>query len=143
MIKEDYVSFETAKLLKVKGFDEDCISVYHDGELQLVSSLGVFCGEGYGEQILTYTNSECNWSPIMITAPTLQMARKWLREKHNLHIEVRSMSDLFNIIKYYWVMTNTETVRWCGESTANTVKSFDKSEEAEEDAIRHALEKLN
>ena len=78
MIAEDYVSFETAKLLKEKGFNESCISVYHDGELQLVSSLGIFCSEGYGEQILTYTNSECEWSPIMISAPTLQMAMKWL-----------------------------------------------------------------
>ena len=32
MITEDYVSFETAKLLKEKGFDEPCVYVYrHDG----------------------------------------------------------------------------------------------------------------
>ena len=88
MITEDYVSFETAKLLKERGFDEECISVYHDGKLQLVSSLGIFCGEGYGEQILTYTNSECKWSPIMISAPTLQMAMKWLREVHDIYIMI-------------------------------------------------------
>lgn len=29
-IKEDYVSFETAKLLKEKGFDEPCV-YRHDG----------------------------------------------------------------------------------------------------------------
>jgi len=86
MITEDYVSFETAKLLKEKGFNERCISVYHDGELQLVSSLGIFCSEGYGEQILAYTNSECEWSPIMISAPTLQMAMKWLRDVQGLNI---------------------------------------------------------
>lgn len=28
MITEDYVSFETAKLLKEKGFDEKCQKVY-------------------------------------------------------------------------------------------------------------------
>lgn len=34
MITEDYVSFETAKLLKEKGFDELCYQKYDsDGEL--------------------------------------------------------------------------------------------------------------
>ena len=30
MITEDYVSFETAKLLKEKGFDEECQQYYGD-----------------------------------------------------------------------------------------------------------------
>jgi hypothetical protein len=90
MITEDYVSYKTAKLLKEKGFDEKCIAVYHDGELQLVSSLGIFSSKGYGEQILTYTNSECEWSPIMISAPTIQMTMKWLREVHNVFIDISS-----------------------------------------------------
>ena len=75
------------------------------------------------------------------------MVRKWLREKHHLHIEVRitnhTMSDMVNVIKYYWVMCDTETGRWCDESTVYNVRAFDKSEEAEEDAIRHALEKID
>ena len=32
MITEDYVSFETAKLLKEKGFDEECQEYYGDYE---------------------------------------------------------------------------------------------------------------
>ena len=34
MIQEDYVSFETAKLLKEKGFDEKTISFYPPGDIQ-------------------------------------------------------------------------------------------------------------
>ena len=34
MITEDYVSFETAKLLKEKGFDEKVISFYPPGDIQ-------------------------------------------------------------------------------------------------------------
>ena len=34
MIKEDYVSFEVAKLLKEKGFDETVISFYPPGDIQ-------------------------------------------------------------------------------------------------------------
>jgi hypothetical protein len=55
MIDEDYVSFETAKLLKEKGFDDfnfTCHSYFY---------------KNFGR-------------------PTLQMAMKWLRVKHNLHI---------------------------------------------------------
>lgn len=28
MVNEDYVSFETAKLLREKGFDENCAALY-------------------------------------------------------------------------------------------------------------------
>ena len=38
MITEDYVSFETAKLLKEKGFDEYCKSVYHVDSICSVAS---------------------------------------------------------------------------------------------------------
>ena len=70
MITEDYVSYETAKLLNEKGFDENTLMVY--------SQNGNFMPYGAIED--TYQ--------VFYTAPTLQMAMKWLREAHNLHIEV-------------------------------------------------------
>lgn len=132
MISEDYVSVETAKLLKEKGFDEECRALYTFWFDEV---------EGPKEDRVENWNIESKY----FSAPTLQMTRKWLREKHHLHIEIRitnhSISNMVNVIKYYWVMCDTETGRWCDESTVYTVKAFDKSEEAEEDAIRHALEK--
>ena len=139
MITEDYVSYNIAKLLKEKGFNEKCIAVYHDKKLQLVSSLGIFSGNGHDEQIVTYTNSECEWSPIMIAAPTLQMAMKWLREVYDLHI-----------IAYPWRANKKERIHWCchvyksfnlfgRKYTNETLKSY---EEACEKAIRYCLEKL-
>lgn len=56
MIIEDYVNFETAKLLKEKGFDEICMYVYR-----------------------------CNGSED-IQKPTLQMVMKWLRNKHKMFV---------------------------------------------------------
>lgn len=138
MITEDYVSFETAKLLKEKGFDEKCISVYHNGKLQLVSSLGVFCGEGYGEQILTYTNSECKWSPIMISAPTIQMAMKWLREVHRLDIDI-SIEYIPKKVYFYSIFKKT-VIRDidCLHSETN-FKSYEETCSA---AIKYCLENL-
>ena len=123
MITEDYVSFETAKLMKGKGFDWEC------------KTMKFYPEPDYDQE-----------SPDGVYAPTLQMAKKWLRKRHNLHIEIRitnhSISSMVNVIKYYWVMCDTETGRWCDKSTIYTVKAFDTPEEAEEDAIKHALEKL-
>ena len=76
MITEDYVSFETAKLLKEKGFDERCTH-YYKNEKYLVDL-------GY-TNIHSYTNSDLVEE---FAAPTLPTAMKWLRRKHNFFIQV-------------------------------------------------------
>lgn len=144
MITEDYVSFETAKLLKEKGFDWQESPFYSEqdrDEWRQNNSYTVPNGQ-YNPEI----PFDSETLTMVVPHVSHQMAMKWLREKHGLHIEIKitdhSMSDVVNVIKYYWVMTNTETGRWCDESTVYNVRAFDKSEEAEEDAIRHALKKL-
>ena len=83
MITEDYVSFEVAKLLKEKGFNEDCLKVYINGELK-----NVITKESIGECTHCYNS----WLyPGDATAPTHQMAMKWLRETYKLHIEVEAL----------------------------------------------------
>ena len=77
MITEDYVSFETAKLLKESGFNED--TNYHYGNDKVL----------YGEDDIKLNNYDLESNGYNgFSAPTLQMAMKWLREVHNLHIEV-------------------------------------------------------
>lgn len=89
MITEDYVSFEVANLLKKKGFNELIGFVYSEnGELMKLSDFGV----------RYLSNSECDdyphWQfPIegvssIVSAPTLQMAMKWLRETHSILLMV-------------------------------------------------------
>lgn len=73
MITEDYVSFEVAKLLKEKGFDEDCYTFYEYDSKELYREERIPC---------------CNSRSDDYAAPTLQMAMKWLREVHNIFIEV-------------------------------------------------------
>ena len=69
MITEDYVSFEIAKLLKEKGFDEYCGYYSSDGEY-------------WGYRVYNHKGKD------YISAPTLQMAMKWLREVHKIEIRV-------------------------------------------------------
>ena len=144
MITEDYVSFETAKLLQEKGFDLEESPFYSEQDRDEWKR-----NAWYSVPNPCYDENIPFDSPTMyVTAPhvSLQMAMKWLRKRHNLHIEIRitnhSISSMVNVIKYYWVMCDTETGRWCDESTVYTVKAFDTPEEAEEDAIKHALENL-
>lgn len=73
MITEDYVSFEIAKLLKEKGFDEEVLAVYIYDNLYVK-----------GENKIVNTANV----PI-IPAPTLQMTMKWLREVHNIYYEIQ------------------------------------------------------
>ena len=76
-ITENYVSFEIAKLLKKKGFNEECEYFYDEYEDE---DEYVICSNGGS----AYNDDE---HPTYYSMPTLQMAMKWLREVHKLHIE--------------------------------------------------------
>lgn len=73
MIEESYVSFEVAKLLKEKGFDERCRQYYYKDNL--IHSRSGVCNE----ELNNYKEVGEGWS-----APTLQMAIKWLEEVHHI-----------------------------------------------------------
>ena len=122
---EDYVSFETAKLLKEKGFDEICYTAYE-----------------------TITNAheveQCsisNWGRLnQVKRPTLQMAMKWLRKVHNIDIEVRThyLSHLKqNDVRYY-----SGKILKGSEDVIHTIYSKDTYEEVCELAIKYSLENL-
>ncbi len=123
MITEDYVSFETAKLLKEKGFNEPCIYVYrHDGS----------------EDIW-----DADKEDIACQKPTLQMVMKWLREVHNLHCVV----DYDFVLGWYCQITSLkETVEYDYEEMKHyhpdEDNGFSSSEEAYEAGIRYVLENL-
>lgn len=75
MIKERYVNVEVAKLLRDKGFDEECIKTYD------ISNGQMYIG---GETC----NSELTEISKLITAPTQAMACDWVEETFNISIEV-------------------------------------------------------
>lgn len=76
MITEDYVSFETAKLLKEKGFNELCRYYY----------------SSKGKMYRTYGLKDRNYTGVnTYSAPTLQMTMKWLREEHNIFIQISAI----------------------------------------------------
>lgn len=125
MITEDYVSFETAKLLKEKGFNEGCRARY--------GSAGSFSYEKYEVEA-----SGCEMHNAIL-APTLQMAMKWLREVHNKHCIIDYKWDL----KWcYEVIDLVDTDDWSEPKKHKGGYNFKSYEQAAEAAIKYCLENL-
>lgn len=94
MITEDYVSYEVAKLLKEKGFDESCKAYYEDGKFCWVWNDG--CSR----------NTD---NPKYVSCPTQQMARKWFRrEKCIIIFIVPTLDDKGNFAYCYEIVTWNE-----------------------------------
>ena len=127
MITEDYVSFETAKLLKEKGFDEECSCFYNNIDY------GTPGLEVDGQ--LYYKNSALDDEEY--AAPTLQMAMKWLREK-KLYINI--WADPKDAEHNNFEIVYSTTV-FNGNSNFGT-HEFSSYEEAAEAGIKYCLEKL-
>ena len=121
-IKEDYVSFEVAGLLKEKEFDWECIGYYVNDEPDDVKY-----------SFLCETNSI--WEARCYSAPTIQMAIKWLREVHNIDIFPRKIGKGI----YSCAIFNSNT----GQDLSSD-KDFpsEKYEETAEAAIKYCLENL-
>ncbi len=83
-MKEQLILFETAKLAKEKGFDEPSDTYVTKGD-KYETEEGAFFKNSYG----------------FITAPTQFLLQKWLREEHNIYIEVGlNFNDKFHVAVY-------------------------------------------
>lgn len=125
-ITEDYVSFETAKLLKEKGFNP------------------LECGMYYS---ITTGKRTTELLTSLIACPTLQMTMKWLREFHGLNIYARGVWKDVEVQYGGWEAA-VVGYEWFVESlTDDTYSKMSKEqfltyEEACEAAIRYCLKFL-
>ena len=87
-MKEELISFETAKLAKEEGFDEMCSYLFND------------FGRELPKQDRETKNTSPNISGIaLVSRPTQSLLQRWLREVHNIEIEVRYDNDMDGM---YW-----------------------------------------
>lgn len=133
-MKEAYVSYEVAKLLKEKGFDWECstylytINVYNYGD------------EPCRFQINDSKNSEL--ASDKMTAPTQQMACDWLRKEHEI--------DIIPIIRHSLKYAQESPFRdyACrvydcdGNIVLSATKWYSRYENAVEAALQYVLTKL-
>lgn len=129
MITEDYVSFEIAKLLKEKGFDCLCHSYFRkDNPNNLVKE-----------------TCSANWNdtPFFTSRPTLQMTMKWLREVHNLFIQICIIPHTtITIEQKYYLFTIHKNRRTLAFRKDFPSEYYSTYEEACETGIKYCLENL-
>ncbi len=129
MIQEQYVSFETAKLLMETDFDEPCYSYYETDTGRFIQSWSV-------HPIMNKTNP-CFFGNA---APTQQMAMRWLREEKYILIFVVPAKDEQGNLEYLadvWIWNEEEGLYEPHWAISNYVY-----EEAVEAAILHCLKNL-
>lgn len=97
MITEQYVTFETAKMLKEAGFDEICDTFYSSAE-----------GAPY---LLRSHNIELDKKHY--SRPTQALAARWIREIHKICLILTPMSDgwmydLYDLKKYQYIILSKD-----------------------------------
>ena len=87
-MKEQVITFKTAKLAKEKGFNELVIHYYTPKGYCTES-------EGYRTERLVesnWNNGQGNYptmpKDVSCSAPTQYLLQRWLREKHNIHMYI-------------------------------------------------------
>ena len=129
-MEEDYVSFETAKLLKENGFDE---TTYRNYSATGDDSYYNFTGPADG-----------------IPCPTIQMARKWLMYKKGFYVAVvPACYEKVLVVEIYkfefgeWTpLSEDDTSLVYTGSKSIFYKEYEKPEEAYDELIKYCLEKL-
>ena len=128
MIKEDFVSFEIAELLKEKGFNAEIDTYYSpEGEFK------IWCPNGL-KSYLDNSGTETWWWKCI--APSQSMAMKWLREVCDVMIYVKLIND-GDIYHDAWgfIIYNKFTNKY-----VKSDKLCFKYEQACEAAIKYCLE---
>lgn len=133
MIKEDYVSLDTAKILKNKGFNESCNSWYNIN--------GVIFNSEFKEN---HNNSFPK--EYRISRPTLYQAKKWLREKHNCYVQITYeayKTGVNYLVQVLFYEPNDDDC-WSNKSTGKYGDNaeFDSFEDALSFGILEALKRI-
>ena len=109
---EQLVEFETAKLAKERGFNEECWDYYDNG--------------GVSRPNITKVSNKMK----LISAPTQSLLQKWLREVHNIKLTVMFRENS---------ITGTESWDWLIKGIDVFYKRFKTYEEALEKGLIEAL----
>ena len=83
-MEDTRITFETAKLAKEKGFTQET----NRFEIPYYNYKGEFKGDVSDWRVRKYIRGEDTSNIEFVSAPTQSLLAKWLREKHNIHIEI-------------------------------------------------------
>ena len=121
-MKDAYCSFEIAKLLKEKGFDEECTHYYSYEDDELIE---------YTNGVYSRNSKDCH----RCTSPTHQMACAWLR-KQGVYMSIDTVITSSGNT-YFNIYTYSKDSGWI-----HPVDFYNSYEDAVEAALKYALEDL-
>ena len=141
-MQEQRVSYNTAVLAKEKGFDI-VVSEWYDETGVLITETSdehVECMYDNGD-ILCFRNGDI---PNISTAPTQTLLQKWLREVHDIHIDITYSGDKDPDFDYNWEIlyfkgTDKHKYNNAIRKTSNKMLGNNCYEEALEEGLYQAL----
>jgi hypothetical protein len=142
-MEEQLVSFETAKLAKEKGFDiETEYKFYNEKEISYKNYADWDIREEGGYSIVTVPRKTGQLKKDLhikfieeeFPAPTQSLLQKWLREVHNIHIDIRT--NAISGGNYFFYLSQTRAPFY---TLFVSVKDSDNYEEALEYALKESL----
>ena len=126
---ECYISLDVAKLLKEAGFDWKCRCYYETSGKFRGKNSGSFIN--YNSPLIWQNNG--NTDTQLYSAPTLDVAQRWLREVYHFHIT--TTPDNVEFETWGWTIFTSNYVKY------NTYcQGYSTYEEALEAGIKNALE---
>lgn len=131
MIKEEFVNFKTAKLLKEAGFDVPTRGTWRTN----CTGDTVFVEHFYGQTRDDISRHSSDGFQYEYLAPTQSLAARWLREVHGFHLYSKRCYN-YNLNKYTWGFW-IQRVKY--DTIINLEIGFDNSESALEEGIKEAL----
>ena len=134
-MKEAYVSYEVAKLLKDKGFDWRVFNFYdehgrfseHIGSVYTLYNWNYPTKDGYGSHYCC--------------APTQQMAVRWVWEEKGLNINA-IYGDYPALKKSFWMPQIVSLEDTYGTEDEDFFREYDSREDCIEAALEYALRNL-
>ena len=138
-MREDLISFETAKLAKEKKFNIPCENFYIeyiDDDVADLFNYEEQRGSGYAE--LYRNNQEFKYS-----ASTQSLLQKWLREVHKIDIMILPWEGTENnTVSYqYFVLNNFDEDKY--DDSYVKEKNYDTYEKSLEIGLQEALKLIN
>lgn len=142
-MKEQLVSFESAKLAKEKGFK----SIGSRYIYNTVPNMGFKLGIPYkvteqSKHFSTFVNFQENSFDDCYEAPTQSLLQKWLREEHKLFISITTFTVKYTTYTIYKLKDIVDII-YFNARNINDEKSrsdhYDTYEDALEDALINAL----
>ena len=127
MIEEQFVSFDTARMLKEAGFEANLKTMYVEEE----KDEWAFWDSGA-------KRSDYNYFDDTIACPTQALAARWLREKHRIVVDVTFIPPSVDGDEWQYFIGEMDDMVWEGDFESSDRK-YSTYEEALEAGLQEAI----